>query len=90
LQEQDIREQALAEWLVRDGMAASVVEGSGFSDFVHEMDPRFRIPSADTIMRKMMAVCDMTEEAVIKLLAHVEYICLTGDGWTSKANDSYL
>ena len=80
----------MAEWLVRDGQGASVVEGSGFCDFAHEMDPRFRIPSADTITRKMMAVCEMAEEAVVKLLAPVEYLCLTGDGWTSKANDSYF
>lgn len=70
----------------------SLVEEKAFRKFVSWI-PGYTLPTRKTISNVLIpALYDKTKESVKEELSvsGVEHVCLTGDLWTSKANESYL
>lgn len=67
----------------------NLVEGRGFAAFVHELEPRFKIPCRKTLTSNVMKLYDTTKSG-IRAMLQGEKIALTTDGWTSLATESYV
>ncbi|XP_036344463.1 zinc finger BED domain-containing protein 1-like, partial [Rhagoletis pomonella] len=69
----------------------SIVNDTGFRALMHKMDPRYKLPSK-TYLRdvSLPKVYESLKGQLQSALECVEYVAITTDGWTSKANESYL
>ena len=83
---------ALGEMIVEDNEPFYLLERKGFIKFMKTLEPRYRIPS-----RKYMSTTwlDKTYNISVNkmkddLKENSEYLTLTTDIWTSRAQDSYL
>jgi len=82
-------EFALAEAIARDRLPISMVEGRGFIEFLHKLNPRFRVPVHSTITRRLHAVYAVIRAKLKEVLTEAEFLALTTDMWTSRGKDAY-
>lgn len=69
----------------------SVVHDDGFKKFISILDPRYVLPSPDTLKNKLLK--NLYDQALTKLndiLSQIKYVGITTDIWTSSANESYI
>jgi len=69
----------------------SCVEDEGFKELMKEMDPRYKLPSRSHL--RDVVLPSQYEELKNKLyviLANVDFLALTTDMWTSRANEGYI
>jgi len=69
----------------------SCVEDEGFKELMKEMDPRYKLPSRSHL--RDVVLPSQYEELKNKLyviLANVDFMALTTDMWTSRANEGYI
>ena len=66
-----------------------MINGSGFQAFVHELEPRFKIPCYMTMNGKITRLYDTTQGGIREML-HGERLALTNDGWSSLNTESYV
>ena len=71
-------------------MPVTLVEQPGFTAFVNALNPNFKLPSRTTAQRRCDALCEMSRAKICELIHNVPDMSITLDGWTSRANDSYL
>ncbi|CAG9826077.1 unnamed protein product [Diabrotica balteata] len=84
-------DKALAMMLATDFQPFSIVKDSGFIKFVQLLDPRYVLPSPDTLKNTVLK--NLYDDGVKKLttiLNEIKYVGLTTDIWTSSANESYI
>ncbi|XP_017477134.1 PREDICTED: zinc finger BED domain-containing protein 1-like [Rhagoletis zephyria] len=78
--------------LIGEGMQPfNLVEDTSFRNFVKVLDPRYVLPSKNTL--KNVFVKNMYDEKKIKLQEHlnaVEHVAITTDLWTSAANEAFI
>ncbi|KAJ3580776.1 hypothetical protein NHX12_027326 [Muraenolepis orangiensis] len=67
----------------------NISQGSGFKDFVYELEPRYTIPSRATITDRVVKLYDTTKDNIIQTISG-QKIALTTDGWTSLATEAYV
>ncbi|XP_074573505.1 zinc finger BED domain-containing protein RICESLEEPER 1-like [Curcuma longa] len=79
----------LAKMVIRDEHPFRVVEGAGFKEFVHGLQPRFNIPSRFTVARDCMKLYEDERRKLKKSLSS-ERVNLTTDTWTSLQNVNYM
>ena len=80
----------LVRMIAMDMRPINIVTGTGFKEFVQELDPRYVLPTRKTISEKLLP--SAYEQAMNDLqgeLDKVQDISLTTDGWTSLATDKY-
>ncbi|XP_037543305.1 E3 SUMO-protein ligase ZBED1-like [Nematolebias whitei] len=69
----------------------NIVEGEGFQDLIHTLEPRYKIPSRQHITNTCMpALYAQVKSQVEKELAHAERVAITTDAWTSCSTESYV
>jgi len=69
----------------------SCVEDEGFKELMKAMDPRYKLPSRSHL--RDVVLPSQYEELKNKLyviLANVDFLALTTDMWTSRANEGYI
>lgn len=69
----------------------SVVENKGFSRFIQDLNPAYRLPNRKTISGSLLPA--QYKQCLLKArqqLVSVESVCLTTDTWTSENMDSFL
>lgn len=82
---------ALSKMIALDIQPFRIVEDKGFRDFVHCLDPRYDLPSRNTIRNVHLNILyDDVEKKLQTVLNQVESCAITTDCWSSKANESYL
>ncbi|XP_073835857.1 E3 SUMO-protein ligase ZBED1-like [Musca autumnalis] len=82
---------ALISMICSDIQPFSIVEDKGFQDFVKCLDPRYVLPSRNTLKNIHMAeMYRVAKEKLKFILNDMEYCAITTDGWTSRANEGYL
>lgn len=83
-------DEALVNVIVKDLQPFSIVDDSGFKDFVALLDPTYTLPSRRAL--KNMVVQKYEEEKIkARAVMHkVEAVSLTADMWTSINMDAYL
>lgn len=81
---------AIAEWIYRDNLPFSVVEGEGFRKLIKILAPLYKIPCRKTITSIIDGKYEEKKAIVIKKLQSVTNICLTIDEWKDLQMKSYL
>ena len=81
--------QVLASMIIRDELSFKVIEGEGFKDYSHLLEPRFVIPSRITVWRDCMKIF-MENKKLLKNHLKNERLCLTIDTWSSIQNYNYM
>ncbi|XP_036328634.1 zinc finger BED domain-containing protein 6-like [Rhagoletis pomonella] len=87
--QREIDQQVLK--IVREYHPFSVVEDIEFKKLVFLLNSNYKLPSRKTISSSLIpATYNETVEIVKKRLERAYAICLTMDGWTSRAQDSFF
>ena len=77
--------------IVKDMQPSSIVEDSGFNEFVFALDPRYKLPSRCTVMRSLLTQCyETTKGSIMKELQEIESVAITTDFWNSRNTESYI
>nr|XP_043069341.1 E3 SUMO-protein ligase ZBED1-like [Drosophila bipectinata] len=77
--------------IARDVQPFSMVEDDGFRNLMQQMDPKYKMPSR-TFFREVMLpkiYKDLRKDLECELEG-VQYVAITTDGWTSRANEAYI
>ena len=76
--------------MIKDIRPPSIVEGEGFREFVHELDPRYILPSRKTLTEKALPEeYDHVMKNVEEALKGTDHVALTTDMWTSTNTDAF-
>lgn len=76
---------------ILDFQPFSIVNDSGFVEFVHALNPSYQLPNRKAITKAYLpATYEQCLNNVKEKLCSVESACITTDCWTSKNNESYL
>lgn len=69
----------------------NIVEDTGFRSFVSALDPRYEIPSRNTLSKKIIpTLFNKVTEKLVGVLHNVKYVALTSDMWTSVSGQGYI
>ena len=80
----------ILELITTDMQPISVVEDAGFRKLVKYLDPRYTMVSRKHLSKKLLPTRYHEEKAnLIIALQKAEFVAITTDQWTSKANDGY-
>ena len=71
--------------IIRDELSFRVVEGEGFKDYSHLLEPRFAILPRITVWRDCMKLFRKHKKLLKKHLKN-ERLCLTTNTWSSSQN----
>ena len=85
-----ILNRKLMRFIAKDMRPLTVTRNAGFREFLEELDPRYTLPSVNTIRTKLLP--SMYQECVDDLksqLEKVDHCAITTDGWTSTSTDKY-
>nr|XP_017093875.2 E3 SUMO-protein ligase ZBED1-like [Drosophila bipectinata] len=77
--------------IARDVQPFSMVEDDGFRNLMQHMDPKYKMPSR-TFFREVMLpkiYKDLRKDLECELEG-VQYVAITTDGWTSRANKAFI
>ena len=78
------------EMITTDLQPISVVEDTGFRNLITYLDPRYPIVSRKQLSKKLLPTKYNEERTRLVLdLQKTEFVAITTDQWTSKANDGY-
>ena len=75
---------------MHENVAIAVLEGQGFSELLHTMEPTYERPSRKHVMTKLRELYVETKGIVERKLNEASSVALTLDFWTSHAAESYL
>lgn len=88
---QQSMEDALALWIITCNLPTRVVEQEGFRDFCKQMNPGFTVPYRRKLVGDTIPKLFCGEIAKLRNeLKGVEYVHLTTDGWSSRAQRSFV
>lgn len=77
--------------VTEDFQPFSIVDDSGFKQFVNALNPSYEIPSRKVISRNYLpAAYEECRNLIKENLKNITKVCLTTDCWSSACNDSYL
>ena len=87
--------RGIAGIMIHDFQPYSFVEDRGFSELMHQLEPRYQIPHQTTFSRSVVPSLykEARKKVELKLsdvLHNKNKMSLTTDMWTSEANDAYL
>ena len=69
----------------------STVDGAGFQQLVHYMEPGYKLPSRPFLTNTCYKLYTSLKENLLEVLASPKvYVVITTDLWTSRAVESYL
>ncbi len=84
-------DKALVKMIVSDLQPVSIVEDSGFQQFVNVLDPKYTAPSRRTIMRESLPmIYETKKKALMELLSLTNWCTITTDLWTSRTTMGYI
>ena len=84
---------SLARMVCHDLQPYSIVDDIGFRDFVHTLEPRYKLPTRHALSNEIVPA--LYEKVRGEVALSMNYNCVyslavTTDGWTSNTNDSYI
>ena len=80
----------LEEMCAIDMRPISIVNGQGFKEFIHSLDPSYQVPSHTTVRAYVKKAYTDAKAALIDILTNQQSVALTTDIWTSHSTESYL
>jgi zinc finger BED domain-containing protein 1 (E3 SUMO-protein ligase ZBED1) len=83
---------ALARWVAENNRPINIVTDDGLEDVIRiaSGNQSYTLPSRSVISSRIDDLYEQQRNKISVVLAAVEYVALTGDYWSSVANDSYL
>ena len=82
---------AIAFFIAKDIQPIRVVQGTGFRQMIHCLEPRFQVPYRKTFMERVLPSMYLkVKEAVMPCTAAAECYAITTDCWTSRAIEAYI
>ena len=88
--QQDAWDQSVAKFIWKDMRPMYAVEGEGFQDMVHALDPRCEIKSRETYLKIVKQHYCQLLLTMKNMLQPVKYFALSTDFWSSIAKDAYV
>ncbi|KAL9689123.1 hypothetical protein QQ045_033555 [Rhodiola kirilowii] len=82
-------ELLMVEFVIRDEQPFRAVEGAGFVNFLHGLQPRFKIPDRKKVARGVWELY-MFEKGKIKSVICDKRVSITTNTWTSIQNINYM
>ncbi|CAH1106703.1 unnamed protein product [Psylliodes chrysocephalus] len=77
--------------IVKDLQQFSIVDDSGFRKLILELEPSYKFPSRQTFTQSLLPKkYETVKQTLHELLHSAEFVTATTDGWTSRANESYI
>src|SRR6266511_2938519 len=73
----------LIEFLIKDAQPFHVLKSPSFQDFIHSLNPHFKIPCVDVIKESLSMIYDGSSIELKDRLSDCLYASLTTDFWTS-------
>jgi hypothetical protein len=84
-----ILRNGLAEYFIESEMPFRHVDSHSFRKLVNLVEPRFNVPSRNTLQKDCLKVYER-EKLVLKSVLRRKRICITTDTWTSIQNLNYM
>ena len=81
---------AVVEFIVRDLRPVRVIDCTGFLHLMKVAEPRYVVPCRRTVTNYIDKQYIALRNTVEQELKDVQYLGLTTDMWTSRANDGYI
>ncbi|KAL7403813.1 hypothetical protein ABVT39_005415 [Epinephelus coioides] len=75
----------LTAFICKDMRPVSIVEGDGFQEFIHEVNPRYPIPSRGTVSNRIVKLYENVKTRIEDM-----NVALTTERRTSLATDAYV
>ena len=83
--------EAIAKMITKDELPFRFVEGEGFQEFMHTVEPRFLIPSRYIVMKDCAKLFKFEKEKLrVMFMTTGVQVCLTTDTWTLVQNLNYM
>ena len=83
--------QLLVALICKEGLPFNIVESESFKAFVHELDPRYVLPTRQALSATLIpSTYEKTKNELQISLASAQAQAVTTDMWTSSANHSYM
>jgi len=86
---QELVSNCIANFIAKDMMAISVVEGKGFTEMMSTIVPGYKVPSRSAIKKRIETLYQLEQRRVKKIIDNISHISLTTDCWSSRAIESY-
>ena len=81
----------VAEYIARDLRPISTVDGGGFQQLLHYIEPGYKVPSKPFITTTCHRLYTSMKESLLEILSSTDvHVAITTDSWTSRAIQSYL
>ena len=81
----------VAEYIARDLCPISTVDGGGFQQLLHYVEPGYKVPSRPFITTTCHRLYTSMKESLLQILSSKDvHVAITTDSWTSRAVQSYL
>lgn len=82
--------QLITEMIAKDLLPIRFVEGEGFKDLMHYVEPQYNVPSRKTVTRRIDALYEKTAASLKDRLSKTARMAITTDAWTSLTTESYI
>ncbi|CAI6372557.1 unnamed protein product [Macrosiphum euphorbiae] len=73
-----------------NGLPISFVQSDGFKHFMSLVEPGYQIPVASTISSRLQLLYGELRAKIMNSLSSVSFVALTTDGWSSRAQESFI
>lgn len=84
-------DEQLVKMIAKDYLPLRLVEEKGFKNFVQALDPRYTLPTLETLSKVLLPkVYNATFKKIKTLIRKASAICVTLDGWTSIVQGEYI
>ncbi|XP_055836664.1 E3 SUMO-protein ligase ZBED1-like [Episyrphus balteatus] len=89
-QRQEQISRATAYMISANGLPISFVESIGFKHFMSVVEPNYKVPVASTILSRLQFLYNQVHDKIKNAIGPVSFVALTTDGWSSRAQDSFI
>lgn len=86
---QELVSNCIANFIAKDMMAISVIEGNGFIEMMSTIVPGYKVPSRSAIKKRIETIYQLEQRRVKKMIDNLSYVSLTTDCWSSRSIESY-
>ena len=82
-------DELVSDFIAKDLRPIAIVDGPGFKNLVHFLEPGYKVPSRTHVMSTLRKKYDaLKKELVVPISSH--YLAITTDIWTSRATEAYI
>ena len=82
-------DELVSDFIAKDLRPIAIVDGPGFKNLVHFLEPGYKVPSRTHVMSTLRKKYDaLKKELVVHISSH--YLAITTDIWTSRATEAYI